>query len=144
MARAAENVNDYSGHYLCGGVHIFVNRKAATAAICHCEHCQRQTGSAFSSILIASVDHVVATGELKSFSDMSEAGRPVKRLFCPVCGSPVLTRSAELTAAGLCAVKAGTLYEGAPSPVMEVFSARRRPWMPDLHSQQRFDGMPSS
>jgi hypothetical protein len=78
-------------------------------ATCHCKHCQRQAGSAFS--VIAAVPHrgLTTEGTLTRFEDGSASGNPVYRKFCGSCGSPVFTETPSADAQGIIFIKAGTL-----------------------------------
>lgn len=129
----------YKGSCLCGRIHVSVKREDATPAVCNCRHCQKQTGSAFSTVLLAPLGNIAVTGELSEYADVNDAGDSVIRMFCPNCGSPVQTRSANGEAAGMGVVKAGLLDGGAPAPVVEVFHRSAFPWVPDLPSKRRFE-----
>ena len=129
----------YEGSCLCGRVHVSVKREGAIPAVCNCRHCQKQTGSAFSTVLLAPLGNIVVTGALSEYADVNDAGDAVVRMFCPNCGSPVQTRSVNDEAAGMGVVKAGLLDGGAPAPVVEVFRRSAFPWVPDLPSKRRFE-----
>ena len=132
-----------TGRCLCGRVEVSVVRAAAIPAVCHCTHCQKQTASAFSPVLIVPIGDITITGELKSYEDTNDAGDRVTRMFCPNCGSPVRTVSAKGRAAGVHYIKAGLLDGGAPRPNVEVFRRSRCDWLPDLRSERQFDAVPA-
>jgi hypothetical protein len=78
-------------------------------AVCHCDHCQRQGGSAFSVNLVAHESQLTVKGELKTYEERGENNDDVyvRRKFCPHCGSPI---DSELSkSSGIIAVKAGVL-----------------------------------
>ena len=129
----------YTGQCLCGRVSVSVLRDGATVAVCHCTHCQKQTSSAFSPVVLAPMGNITVTGELKGYDDSNNAGDRVTRMFCPNCGSPVMTKSVNDEAAGMHLVKAGILDGGAPAPVVEVFTRSRRDWLPRLPTQKQFE-----
>jgi len=78
-----------TGGCLCGRVRYTVTGEPTSAYLCHCSDCQRFTGSAFLTGMAFPASSVSAQGELKTYSNTSEAGRQVRRLFCPNCGSGV-------------------------------------------------------
>ena len=97
-----------SGHCLCGKVTYELSGEPIATAVCHCSHCQRQSGGAFSVNVIALPDQLTVTGELGTYVETGENddGEYVHRRFCPSCGSPIVS---EMLQAGIVAVKAGTL-----------------------------------
>jgi hypothetical protein len=66
------------GNCLCGQVTVTMPREGATSAICHCRHCQKQTGSAYSTVLIAAADTAVVNGTL-AVTRRRRRGRPSSR-----------------------------------------------------------------
>jgi hypothetical protein len=99
-------------------------------AVCHCSHCQRQSGGAFSVNLIAHESQLAVTGELTTYEDRGEHGDDVyvRRRFCGACGSPIVSELAK--SAGIIAVKAGTLDDtSAVQPGIEAWCVDRQPWV---------------
>ncbi len=78
-------------------------------ATCHCKHCQRQAGSAFSVIAVVPQSGLTIEGKLTRFADGSASGNPVYRKFCGSCGSPVFTETPSADTQGIIFIKAGTL-----------------------------------
>ena len=104
-------------------------------AICHCQHCQRQSGGAFSVNLVAHESQLAVTGELTTYEETGEHGDNVyvRRRFCGSCGSPIVSELA-LTP-GVIAVKAGSLDDTSDvNPTVEVWCVDRQPWvkLPDM------------
>jgi len=110
-------------------------------AVCHCEHCQRQSGGAFSTNLIANVAQLEITkGELKTYEDRGRSGDAVYvlRRFCGDCGSPIVSELMEPE--GLVAVKAGTLDDRSQvEPNVQAWCVDKQPWVDlgDLHAMDR-------
>ena len=99
-------------------------------AVCHCDHCQRQGGSAFSVNLVAHESQLTVSGALKTYNEMGETGDQVyvRRRFCPECGSPILSELA--LSPGIIAVKAGTLDDkSVVNPTVEAWCVDRQPWV---------------
>lgn len=118
-----------SGHCLCGKVTYELSGEPIATTVCHCSHCQRQSGGAFSVNVIALPDQLTVTGELGTYVETGENddGEYVHRRFCPSCGSPIVS---EMLQAGIVAVKAGTLDDTSHiRPAVEVWCTDRQPWV---------------
>jgi hypothetical protein len=98
-------------------------------AVCHCKHCQRQSGSAFSIIVAVPKGSLKFTGRsLSQFNDIGASGQPVIRRFCPDCGSPIVSEVA--TTPMLDWVKAGTLDDTAwLKPAVNIWCDHAQPWV---------------
>jgi hypothetical protein len=119
-----------TGRCLCGAVSYELSGDLIATAVCHCDHCQRQGGSAFSVNLIAHESQMQITGELKTYEERGELGDDVyvRRRFCGTCGSPILSEIAK--SAGIIAVKAGTLDDKSTVlPTIEAWGVDRQPWV---------------
>jgi hypothetical protein len=120
-----------TGHCLCGAVSYVIEGEPMAVAVCHCEHCQRQSGSAFSVNLMVDASQLTVTGTLSVYEETGESGGDVvyvRRCFCGGCGSSIVS---ELLEAGtVVAVKAGTLDDKSDiRPIAEVWCVDRQPWV---------------
>jgi hypothetical protein len=119
-----------TGHCQCGQITYELSGDLIATAVCHCDHCQRQGGSAFSVNLIATEPQLAITGTLSTFEDRGEHGDAVYvyRNFCGQCGSPIYSLLVE--PAGIVAVKAGTLDDkSAVNPTVEAWCEHKQPWV---------------
>ncbi len=119
-----------TGRCLCGQISYELSGDVIATAVCHCDHCQRQSGGAFSVNLIAMENQLEVSGELTTFEDRGENDDAVYvyRRFCGSCGSPIY--SAMIEPAGLIAVKAGTLDDkSAVAPNVEAWCEHKQPWV---------------
>jgi hypothetical protein len=119
-----------TGRCLCGAVTYELSGDPIATAVCHCSHCQRQSGGAFSVNLIAHESQLAVSGTLTTFEDRGEHGDDVyvRRRFCGTCGSPIVSELAK--SAGIIAVKAGTLDDtSAVQPGIEAWCVDRQPWV---------------
>ncbi|MFV0260799.1 MAG: GFA family protein [Acidimicrobiales bacterium] len=125
-----------TGQCLCGEVTYELSGDLLATAVCHCQHCQRQSGGAFSVNLIAHESQLTVDGTLAVYGDTGDDGGDtvyVERRFCPSCGSPIV--SALLGTEGVIAVKAGTLDDTSDvKPTMEAWCVTSQPWvtLPDI------------
>lgn len=105
-------------------------------AICHCKNCQKQAGTAFSVIVGIPRSNLTVTGTLKDFLDKGDSGLPVRRNFCPDCGSPVTTLVDAMPQ--LAFVKAGTLDDTTKlAPTMEIFCSSAQAWTQQSGKQRQ-------
>jgi hypothetical protein len=113
----------------------------ATVALCHCTHCQRQSGSVFSTNLVLAEADYAQTGETAMFQDTGGSGQPVYRYFCGTCGSPIVTRIPSMP--GVVLLKAGTLDDlTGLQPVVEVFADHAAEWVAPVSGASRFGQTP--
>ncbi len=120
-----------SGRCLCGAVSYQITGDAIATVVCHCEHCQRQSGGPFSVNLILHGSQLAVTGALQTFEETGDPGGEVvyvRRRFCGACGSPIVSELAQ--ADGMVAVKTGTLDDRSGLlPTVEVWCVDRQPWV---------------
>lgn len=57
--------------------------------LCHCDDCQRRTGSPFGVIAYYAREAVSFSGEAREFTRGSYVGTTLTNGFCPACGSSV-------------------------------------------------------
>jgi hypothetical protein len=118
------------GKCLCGSITYELSGDVIATAVCHCDHCQRQSGGAFSVNLVAHESQLSVSGDLATFEDRGEHGDApyVLRHFCGSCGSPIFSALVETD--GVIAVKAGTLDDKADvSPTVEAWCEHKQPWV---------------
>lgn len=80
-----------TGGCACGAVRYEVTGDPIRVSVCHCNDCQRRTGSAFGIGCVFPRDAVtLVQGEMKIFERPSNSGNWVRFHFCPECGSSVI------------------------------------------------------
>jgi hypothetical protein len=135
-------VTKKTGQCLCGRTTFTLTDDNPTVAICHCTHCQKQTGSAFSIVTISPRDRFVCAGPLKKFNDIGESGGAVSRWFCAECGSPILTEAAAM--AGAAIVKAGCFDDTSwLKPSLQIYCDSRQEWAPLAEGTANFAKTPA-
>ena len=90
-------------------------------AVCHCAHCQRQSGGAFSVNLVVHESQLTVSGTLSTYEERGENGDDVyvRRRFCAGCGSPIVSELAK--SQGVVAVKAAMHLLGlVPTPAVRL------------------------
>jgi hypothetical protein len=120
-----------TGRCLCGNVTYELSGDLIATAVCHCDHCQRQSGAAFSVNLIALESQLSVSGTLTTYGDAGNDPTGtvhVQRRFCGSCGSPIV--SVILGGSGVIAVKAGTLDDkSALAPNVQAWCVDKQPWV---------------
>jgi hypothetical protein len=118
-----------SGGCLCGAVRYECNAEPLGTAICHCTHCQKVSGSAFSVNVVVPAPSVTWQGQgLASYADKGESGKPLSRKFCRNCGSSVATETGALP--GAIIIKAGTLDDKSwLKPNYHIWTNSAQPWV---------------
>jgi hypothetical protein len=119
-----------TGRCLCGKVTYALEGDLLATAVCHCDHCQRQGGSAFSVNLVAHESQLTVNGDLATYDETGERNDAVyvRRRFCPSCGSPIVSELA--LSPGIIAVKAGTLDDKSDvAPTIEAWCVYKQPWV---------------
>mgnify|MGYP006189410215 FL=1 len=121
-----------SGSCLCGAVRYESEVDPVLMGVCHCKHCQKQSGSAFSMLIGVPKGSLTLSGEpLAEFQDVGDSTQPVLRKFCRHCGSPVLSDAAIMPALDF--IKAGTLDDTSWfKPQFHMFCEQAQAWaVPD-------------
>lgn len=95
------------GGCLCGAIRYSISGEPLVTAVCHCTHCQKQGGSAFSVVAVVTDSQYSQTGVTRVYGDTGDSGKGVQRHFCGDCGSPIVSLVEAMP--GLTMVKAGTL-----------------------------------
>jgi hypothetical protein len=79
-----------SGRCLCGKISYDFPNAPTMTGVCHCKNCQRQAGSAFSTLAGVPKAEFNMTGEPMLYLDSAtKSGNQVERYFCGHCGSPI-------------------------------------------------------
>ena len=105
--------------------------------VCHCKNCQRQAGSAYSTLAGVPVDGFqIKQGELKLYEDSdTKSGATVERYFCGNCGSPVY--SAVPSIPDQVFLKTGTMDDTSTfTPQFHAWCSTKQDWV------QLEDGVP--
>lgn len=133
-------MQNQEGGCLCGAVRYVLKDEPQATVICHCTHCQKQSGSAFSVNLLTPESGFDLHGETSFFVDHGDSGLPSYRHFCPKCGSPIFTKAENMP--GIAIVKAGTLDSvEAIKPQLEIYTDHAAAWFAPV-AEARFAQTP--
>lgn len=119
------------GGCLCGAVRYTVPWPPLGVIACHCSHCQKQSGSALSTIAVVPRAGVQLCGTLTTYRDTGESGTAFSRLFCGTCGSPVLTDIPGAQHEAVLYLKTGTLDDtSGADPATHIWTESAQGWFP--------------
>jgi hypothetical protein len=127
----------------CGQLALAVRGEPRLVGVCHCQACQRRTGSAFGAGAFFDQDQVSLTrGETKTWSRLGESGARLTFNFCPDCGSTVFwTRDSR---PGLVAIGLGAFADADfPGPSRTVWTEHRHDWLDSLSELPRHPRNPA-
>src|SRR5579859_2586465 len=134
-----------TGHCLCGSVAYHAEAAPLIQGACHCEDCQRQTGTAFSVFVgIPRAALTVEGDTIASYTVTGEDhGSENERTFCSACGSPIASYIGVIPE--LAILKAGTIDDRSwLEPAMEIWSRSAQPWSPHFEGAMRLQRGPGS
>ena len=110
-------------------------------AACHCEFCQRRTGSVLQVSAVFSEADVSVVGETRIFNGVevngvgTSNGDEVSYHFCPTCGSTVFWR---FQGRPTVAVAVGGFADADfPAPTVELHTPYRHHWMPSIEGAEQ-------
>lgn len=76
-----------TGRCRCGAVRYRMGGPVGRLLICHCDHCRRQTGSAFDVALECQLqDIMLIAGQPRHAARIANSGNRVSVVFCGDCG----------------------------------------------------------
>jgi len=126
----------------CGRVEVTMEGEPGLIQVCHCEFCQRRSGSVVKVTAQFDADQVVAvTGETSRYNGLEvdgvgAVGVPggIDYHFCPTCGSPIYFENVmPHTGRRAVSIAVGTLFDPEfPAPSAEFFTRFRHHWVPPV------------
>jgi len=112
----------------CGRLRVAADSDPVRISMCHCQACQRRTGSAFGMQARFPEERVRIEGRHTAYDRPSDFGEARTFHFCPDCGSTVFFTSADRP--GLIAVAIGAVADrDFPQPTVSVYESRMHPWV---------------
>ena len=119
-----------TGQCLCGAIKYELADAPAMMGVCHCKNCQRQAGSAYSTLAAVPVEGFKFNqGQPKLYQDSdTKSGATVERYFCGDCGSPIY--SALSSAPDQIFLKTGTMDDtSAFTPQFHAWCSTKQNWV---------------
>ena len=129
----------------CGRLKVTVEQEPLAVVTCHCDFCQKRTGSAFQvSAVFADDGSIAIAGESKVYNGLetngvgTANGDDVTYRFCPTCGSTVFW---TFEGRPITVVAVGNFADpDFPAPTAELHSPLRHHWLQPVEGAEQFEG----
>lgn len=132
-------MTDYSGSCLCGNAKFEVQGTFDGFYLCHCQHCQKDTGSAHAANLFSKSAKLSWLAGSESVTTFTLPGTRHTKSFCKFCGSAL----PNIHEGGLLLVPAGGLDTAVSmSPTAHIFTSSNADWDKDLDDVPEFEKLP--
>lgn len=127
------------GSCLCGTVKFKVTGQFESFYLCHCRHCQKDTGSAHAANMFSQSATITWLAGEEALSHFTLAGTRHSKSFCKHCGSALPNTHTP----GLLVVPAGSLDTPLTmAPGAHIFTASKAAWDSDLAMLPAFKQLP--
>ena len=126
----------------CGKNRYRIIGEPVWLAVCHCNDCKHQSGSAFGmSLRVAKADVEVTRGKLRLWTTRSDSGNPKICYFCGTCGTRLWHEPAGY---GFLHIKPGTLDDPSQLvPRFEGWTKRKVGWLTIEGPEASFETQPA-
>lgn len=130
---------DYLGSCLCGNTKFEVQGDLDSFYLCHCQHCQKDTGSGYAANLFSKSAKLTWLPGSESVTTFTLPGTRHKKSFCGLCGSAL----PSIHEVDLLVIPAGCLdMEVSMSPTAHIFTSRRAAWEEATSDVPEFKELP--
>jgi hypothetical protein len=123
-------MGEVHGGCLCGATRYTLKAAPSGVILCHCTHCQKSSGSAFSTnLLVPDADIAFEGAPAAVYHDKGESGGALDRHFCARCGASLGSVSAGIP--GHFVLKAGSLddHSSLGSAAVQIWTRSKQPWV---------------
>ncbi len=136
----ADNKATYFGSCLCGTAKFEIQGEFDCFYLCHCQHCQKDTGSAHAANLFSQSAKLIWLSGSDSVTTFTLPGTRHNKSFCQFCGSALPgTHDTDLLV-----IPAGCLdTDVCMSPTAHIFTSSKADWDSGLEALPKFKGLPS-
>ncbi|MGK2942820.1 MAG: GFA family protein [Immundisolibacter sp.] len=111
----------------CGQLQVTCTGEPKRVLMCHCELCQRRTGSAFNLAAWFPGQNVTVQGQTKTYQRIGERGFEITFHFCPDCGSSVCW---DVKGTDSVVVAVGCFADPHfPAPSLSLYGCTRHDWV---------------
>lgn len=112
----------------CGKLRIKAEGAPTVVIMCHCEACQRRSGSPYGVGAYFNVSQTQISGDVHSYPRPTDSGRTLTNHFCPSCGTTVYWEAESLP--DHVGVAVGCFVDpDFPAPQRSVFTKRKHAWL---------------
>lgn len=133
-------MSEHSGSCLCGTVRFQIKGDFDSFYLCHCKHCQKDTGSAHAANLFSQSAILRWQSGEDTVCSFTLPGTRHSKSFCKLCGSAL--PSVQM-AGSLLVVPAGCLDSKLTiQPTAHIFTSSRATWETSLGKTPSFESLP--
>ena len=131
------------GRCHCGFVTFEADADPETTTICNCTDCQIMSGAPLRAVIITRPGtFVLLSGKLTEYRKTADSGNVRVQTFCPQCGTAIYATSTGDEPKSY-NVRVGALRQrNELVPRRQIFARSQQPWVNDLNSIPKFEGMP--
>jgi hypothetical protein len=127
----------------CGDLVVETVGEPQDVFMCHCELCQRRTGTSYNLGAWFRTKDVTVTGATKEYVRKGESGSEATFYFCPNCGSNVFWKAEDILPQ-MVGVAVGCFADPEfPKPSLSAYGKRRHRWLALPAGVPSFPGAPS-
>lgn len=128
----------------CRRLQLTVEGEPTFVSACNCTECQRRTGSVYGvGAYFTGAQVISLVGETRSFTRISDGGRPVQFHFCPNCGSSVYWTGLDRPVSEGVGIAVGCFADPAfPAPQLIAWCASAHGWVAFPPGIARHDTQP--
>ena len=106
--------------------------------ICHCQMCQKASGSAFAPVMFVKSGEIEVAGATQGYKSSVQG----ERHFCPACGSSLFFKRFSMPQ--VCGVMVGSLDDAQDfKPALQVCMSSSVTWLETMSSAQGFPEKPA-
>jgi len=132
-------MTDYLGSCLCGAVKFEVQGELDSFYLCHCHHCQKDTGSVHSANIFSASAKLNWLAGADAVTTYTLPGTRHSKSFCKLCGSALPNNQI----ANLLVIPAGCLdTEVSLSPTAHIFTSSQASWERELEEAPKYKLLP--
>ena len=133
-------MSHYFGSCLCGAAKFEVQGDFESFYLCHCQYCQKDTGSAHAANLFSQSAKLIWHSGEDSVASFTLVGTRHTKNFCKLCGSALPCTQIQ----GLLVVPAGCLDTKISAlPTAHIFLSSKAAWDEALEKVPEFDRLPN-
>jgi len=126
-----------TGSCLCGAVKYATSSDFEMVGNCHCNTCEKITGSAFEAFAVIPRESFTLMEGEDALVEYKISPK-VKKHFCGTCGTPVFNQ--HRLAPGKLIVHLGTLDDPTGvTPTLNLYCESMLPWVAEITSRKNFD-----
>ncbi len=122
----------------CGDLAVLCEGEPEHVVMCHCELCQRRTGTAFNLAAWFPASAVEIAGDERTYTRVGDLGIDTTFHFCPNCGSNVYWRTSVPDMIG---VAVGCFADPEfRAPSVSIYDSQRHSWLIAPEGIPTFEG----